>query len=74
MITLPTHRSHILQPIDVSCFKTFKIAFMKERDSAMIRNNHRELDKCTIVTWVYKSSDQTLSKKNIKSGFKIIRI
>lgn len=47
---------------------------MKKRDSAMVRNNHRELYKCTIVSWVYKSLYQTLSKKNIKSGFKIIGI
>jgi hypothetical protein len=27
MITLPLHTSHALQPLDVSCFKPFKIAF-----------------------------------------------
>jgi hypothetical protein len=47
---------------------------MKKKESAMVRNNHRELGKCTIVSWVYKSLDQTLSKKNIKSEFKIIKI
>jgi len=27
MITLPSHTSHVLQPLDVSCFKPFKITF-----------------------------------------------
>lgn len=74
MIKLPTHTSHTLQRLDVNCFKTFKIAFMRERDSAMVWNNHHELDKYTIVSSVYKSLEQTLSKKNIKGEFKIIKI
>jgi len=31
MITLPLHTSHALQPLDVACFKPFKIAFKKEK-------------------------------------------
>ncbi len=27
LITLPSHTSHMLQPLDVACFKPFKIAF-----------------------------------------------
>jgi len=30
MITLPSHTSHAFQPLDVACFKPFKIAFRKE--------------------------------------------
>jgi hypothetical protein len=29
MITLPSHNSHALQPLDVSCFKPFKIELKK---------------------------------------------
>jgi hypothetical protein len=29
MITLPSHTSHALQPLDVNCFKPFKITFGK---------------------------------------------
>jgi hypothetical protein len=29
MITLPSHTSHVLQPLDVSCFNPFKITFRK---------------------------------------------
>jgi len=27
LLTLPSHTSHALQPLDVSCFKSFKLAF-----------------------------------------------
>jgi hypothetical protein len=40
MITLPFHTSHALQPLDISCFKPFKITFKKDKDVAMSRSNH----------------------------------
>jgi hypothetical protein len=48
---------HVLQPLDVSCFKPFKIAFKKEQDNAMVKNNHCELEKCTLTRRVDKSLD-----------------
>ncbi len=55
MVTLLAHTSHVLQPLDVNCFKPFKIAFKKERDNVIVENNHCELDKCTLTRWVDKS-------------------
>jgi hypothetical protein len=39
MITLPSHTSHALQPLDVNCFKPFKTTFRKEKDKNMFKNN-----------------------------------
>ncbi len=61
----------LLQPLDVNFFKPFKIAFTKERDNAMVKNNHCEPNKCTLTSQVDKSLDESLTKKNIKSGFKV---
>jgi hypothetical protein len=52
MITLPSHTSHVLQTLNVFCFKPFKISFKKVRDVTMYRNNHMELDNITLVGWV----------------------
>ncbi len=52
MITLPSHTSHALQPLNVSCFKKIKIAYRKVRDATMSRSNHMEPDKITLVGWV----------------------
>jgi hypothetical protein len=32
MVTLPSHISHALQPLNVSCSKPFKIVFKKQID------------------------------------------
>jgi hypothetical protein len=52
MITLPSHTSHALQPLDVASFKPFKTAFRKERDITMVRNNYIELDKIKLARWI----------------------
>jgi hypothetical protein len=49
MITLPSHTSHALQPLVVSCFKPFKTTLNKEKDATMARSKYQELDKITFV-------------------------
>jgi len=70
MVTLQANTFHTLQPLDVNCFKPFKIAYK----NVMVKNNHCDLDKCTLASWVDKNFDQSLSKKKIKNGFKVTRI
>ncbi len=62
---------HALQPLDLSCFKPFKIALGKKM--IMVRNNRYEPNKNILVNWVNKVLD-TFDQKNIKNGFKVIRI
>jgi len=63
MITLLSHTSHDLQPLDVFCFKPFKTTFRKVRYATMSINNHIEPDKITLVGWVDKALEQSGSKK-----------
>jgi hypothetical protein len=65
MVTLSSHISHVLQPLDVSCFKPIKIAFKKNRDVTIVRNNYIKLDKVTLVRWIDITLDQSLSKKKL---------
>jgi hypothetical protein len=60
MITLPTHISHTLQPLNVNYFKAFKATFKKEKNNKMVWNNYNEPNKTTIVRWVDKALDQLL--------------
>jgi hypothetical protein len=48
MITLPSHTSHALQPLDVACFKHFKTPVKKERNIAMVRKNYTKPNKITL--------------------------
>ncbi len=63
MITLPSHTSHDLQPLDVSYFKPLKTTFIKVKYATMFRKNHMTLDKITLVGWVDKALEQSLTKK-----------
>ncbi len=36
----------------------------------MVKNNHCELEKCTLVRWLDKALEHAPTKKNIKNGFK----
>jgi hypothetical protein len=73
MVTLPSHTSHALQPLDVACFKHVKTTFRKERDITMINRNYIKRNKIVLVGWVDKALDQALSGNNIISGFKSTR-
>jgi hypothetical protein len=74
MVTLPTHTFRALQPFDVSCFKTFKTTFRKEKDVALSKNNYMEPDKITLVGWVNQALDKSIMKQNIIFGFKVTGI
>jgi hypothetical protein len=58
MVTLPSHTSHALQPLDVTCFKPFKIAFRKEKNTTMVNRNYIDLDNIVLVGWVDKLVNQ----------------
>jgi len=39
----------------------------------MVNNNYKEQNKIALINWVDKALDVTLSKRNIKNGFKVTR-
>ena len=70
MISLPSHTSHALQPLDVACFKPFKSAFKAYRNKFMMQNNEGKVDKNTLAHWVDLALKKALSKSNIVAGFR----
>jgi hypothetical protein len=74
MITLLLCKFHAFQLLDAICFKPFKIAFRKERDTTMVRRNYTKLYKITMAGWVDKTLDLALTRKNIMSWFKGVQI
>jgi len=40
----------------------------------MVKNNHRKLNKATLINWVDKTPIQLLSKNNIKFNFKVTKV
>lgn len=64
MVILPSHTTHVLQPMDVSCFNPFK----KEGDGTMVRNNYNKPNKVTLAKWV-----DNLGYKDLVTKSKVYR-
>jgi hypothetical protein len=54
LLTLPSHTSHVLKPLDVSVFKPFKTFFKEYRDLWTSRNLNQVVTKQTLVQWVFR--------------------
>ena len=74
MITLPVHTFHGLQPLDVSYFKPFKVAFRAYKNVWYKRNNGARVKKEDLASWVSLATKKTLTSFNIMAGFKGIGI
>ena len=70
IISLPSHTSHVLQPLDVSCFKLFKTAFRQIRDSWTLLNKGKRVGKKDLCEWTSQAFEKSLTTKNIKCGFR----
>ena len=70
IISLPSHTSHALQPLDVACFRPFKCAFRKQRDAWTVLNKNKKVGKQDLCEWTSKALQTALTTKSIKSGFK----
>jgi hypothetical protein len=69
LLTLPSHTSHVLQPLDVSIFKPFKQFFHQYRDFWMSRNLNEGASKEILAQWVSLSLKKALTEGNIQKRF-----
>lgn len=67
-IYLPPHASHLLQPLDVSCFSPLKREYGKQLEGAMRKNTHYIVKEKFIELYI-ASRPGALSTNNIKAGF-----
>jgi hypothetical protein len=70
LLTLPSHTSHPLQPLDISVFKPFKTAFRVYRDMWVTKHKGMRTKKDTLAKWISKSLHAALTPQNIRSGFR----
>ena len=74
VLTLPSHTSHRLQPLDVSVFRPFKCAFCAYRDAWTLQNRGRGAQKEDLAQWVDLALKRALNTLNIQKGFATTRI
>jgi hypothetical protein len=70
LMCLPAHTSHILQPLDVGVFKSFKSFFSKSCHEYMMTNPGRVITTDVLASLVGKAWPQSLTPLNILSGFR----
>ena len=65
LLTLPSHTSHCLQPLDVSIFASFKKSFKRYRDAWVMKNRGKGACKENLAMWVSLGLQRALTKSNI---------
>ena len=70
IVSLPSHTSHALQPLDIACFKPFKTAFTQIRDACCLANKNEVVGKQALCEWTSKALKRAFIPTNIKSGFR----
>ena len=70
IFTLPFHTLHGLQPLDVSCFKPFKVAFRAYKNLLTMKHHGVRVTKETLANWVSLAFKKSLIAKNIQGDFR----
>ena len=70
IVTLPSHTSHALQPLDRTCFVPFKAAFQRIQDDWIRDRQNKKVEKSMLCEWTSKALGQALTPNNIKAGFR----
>ena len=70
LMTLPSHTSHRLQPLDVGVFAPFKQYFKRYKDAWSVSNKGKGTSKQTLAMWVSRGLERALTKSNIQAGFR----
>ncbi|EGU72498.1 hypothetical protein FOXB_16994, partial [Fusarium oxysporum f. sp. conglutinans Fo5176] len=68
-LCMPPHSSHLLQPLDFGCFGPLKKAYGREIEQ-LIRRSITHISKTEFFLAFYAAFQPTMTKENIKGGFK----
>jgi hypothetical protein len=68
-LCMPPHSSHILQPLDVSCFAPLKLSYGRQIET-FARNQLNHITKLEFLSAFKEAFQATFTEQNIKSGFR----
>ena len=70
MTSLPSHTSHVLQPLDMVCFGSFKKLFKAYKDLWLMQGNGKKVDKQILAEWASTGFKKTLIVSNNRARFR----
>ncbi|KAM5526783.1 transposase [Fusarium oxysporum f. sp. phaseoli] len=70
---MPAYTSHLLQPLDVRCFRPLKKAYSREIEF-LIRCSITHISKTEFFPAFYAAFKATFTENNIQGGFKGVRL
>ena len=68
-ICMPSHASHLLQPLDVGCFSPLKKAYGRQIEG-LARNHINHITKLEFLPALKAALDQSITKDNICASFR----
>jgi hypothetical protein len=68
-LCMPPHSSHILQPLDVSCFAPLKLSYGRQIET-FVRNRLNHITKLEFLSAFKEAFKAAFIEQNIKSGFR----
>ena len=68
-LCMPSHLSHLLQPLDVGCFAPLKRAYGCQAED-LIRNHINHIDKTSFLPCFIAAHKAAITKSNILGGFR----
>ena len=72
-LCMPSHSSHLLQPLDVACFALLKRSY-GDGISALARNYIYYISKETFLLAFKAAYEHTFTKENARAGFRGARL
>jgi hypothetical protein len=70
LLFLPTHTSHVLQPLDLSCFSSLKTEYQQQVGNYTALTDETRVGKARFLEFYTQARQIGLSKANIQSGWK----
>ena len=70
LFVLPPHCSHLLQPLDVSCFGPFEVAWNSACHTYLRENGGKVINRYDICKLACKVYTSTLTPNNVHAAFK----
>ena len=65
---MPPHSSHLLQPLDISCFAVLKRSYGRQVENLM-RDGVNHIDKSDFLTAYTTARKESLTSEIVRSGF-----